>query len=294
MYWFVIILILVSIITITYLLYTQKSQEEGFVERTTQTSRITSIMDIIADPEDAEAVADTFYERLNDRNMEIRKKTIKYYSPDDINPNDRDLIRNAFQYARTVYPLPIIGQMQIVVTSDKTEGGYPHTHGNMIYIPIGTIKNSSENNLQNTLIHEMSHIHQRQKKFLWEKLYSNIGFQRLPINWAEPEDIRDKILTNPDTWEGGKWEYKGQHGVILINDDAKSVKDHSYQVIPVRDGVNMKENQFKKVFGKITKQIDHPAEITATGLQKYIENGNAGSIELTDAIRCWLDDCRAD
>ena len=293
LYWSVILLILISIITIFYIL-NSTYHKEGFADRTSQTERITSIMDIIVDPEDAEAVADTFYERLNQRNMDIRKKSIKYYSIDEIEPNDRDLIRNAYQYARSSYPLPLTGQFQIVITGNKTEGGLPHTHGNFVYIPIQKVKDSSETELRNIILHEMSHIHQRQRKYIWEKLYTNLGFQRLSINWAEPEDIREKVLTNPDTWEGGKWEYKGQHGVILINDDAKSVKDHTYQIIPVRDSVDMSINHLKKDFGKITRQIDHPAEVTATGLQKFIETGNAGSIELTNAFRCWLEECRSD
>lgn len=267
-------------------------QYEGFVERTSQTDRVSSITDIISDPIEAEAVADTFYERLNKRNMDIRKKTVRYIRLENVSPQERSILRDAFQYARASYPLPIDGQVRVVVTGDKTEGGYPHTHGPMIYIPIGKIKESTEYTLRNIMIHELSHIHQRQKRHLWERLYSNLGFQRLPIGWSVPQELQDKILANPDTWEGGNWEYKGQHGVILINDDAKSVQDHTYQVIPVRDGVDMRVNQLRKDYGKITQQLDHPAEITATALEQYIGTGSTEILAVTDAIRCWLDECR--
>lgn len=287
------IMIILFIIVMLLLYIIHNGTNEGFVDTTTQTQRITSIKDILVDPDDAEAVADMFYERLNQRNMNIRKKTVKYISPVDISPRDRDLVRDAYQYARTVYPLPIEGQFQVVITGDKTEGGYPHTHGNLIYIPLKYVQESSEEKLKSTILHEMSHIHQRQKRYLWEKLYSNLGFQRLPIDWVEPKDVQNKILANPDTWEHGKWEYKGQHAIMVINDDAKSIRDHTYQVIPVREGVDMKVNHLKKDFGKITNQVDHPAEVTAAGLQKYIDTGNAGTLEVTDAIRCWLNECRA-
>lgn len=281
-------------IGILYIINTMKRDEdnEGFTDVTSQTQRITSINDIIVDPIDAEAVADTFYERLNKRNMDIRKKTVKYYNVEDISPNDRDLIRNAYQYARATYPLSIEGQFQVVVTGKDTEGGYPHTHGNLIYIPLQKVKDSTEHQLRNTFLHEMSHIHQRQKRYVWEKLYKNIGFQKLPIDWPVPEDVHNKILANPDTWEHGKWEYKGQHVFMIINDDAKSIRDHTYQVIPVRDGVNMSINQLKKSFGKITKQIDHPAEVAACALQRYIDTGDTGDLHMTNAIRCWLENCR--
>jgi hypothetical protein len=292
MLWIVIPVIIFAFVFLWY--EYSHSTNEGFVERTTQSDRISSIQDILMDPEDAEAVADTFYERLNDRNMEIRKKTIQYFSAEDITPQERSIIRDAYQYARATYPLPIQGQFQIVITGNETEGGMPHTHGNVIYISRKKVQESTEFDLRNTLLHEMSHIHQRQKQYLWEKLYSNLGFQRLPIGWALPAEIRDKVLANPDTWNGGDWEYKGQHGVMIINDDAKSVKDFTYQIIPVRDGVNMSVNHLKKTFGKVTRQIDHPGEITASGLEKFISTGDTGSPELTNALRCWLDECRAD
>jgi hypothetical protein len=288
------IIILCVSIGILYIINTLKYNEdsEGFADITSQTQRISSIKDIIVDPIDAESVADTFYNSLNKRNMDIRKKTVKYYNVEDISPGDRDIIRDAYQYARTTYPLPLEGQFQVVITGDETEGGYPHTHGNLIYIPLKKVKESTEHKLRNTFLHEMSHIHQRQKRYLWEKLYNNLGFQRLPIDWPVPEDIHNKILANPDTWEHGNWEYKGQHAMMLINDDAKSIRDHTYQIIPVRDGVNMSVNQLKKSFGKITKQIDHPAEVTACALQKYIDTGDAGDLNVTNAIRCWLEECR--
>lgn len=269
-----------------------RERYEGFQDITAQTSKILSITDVIADPEDAETVADPFYERLNSRNTELRRKTIKYLKWEDVPNSDRNLVRHAFNYARTKYPLPIEGQLQIVVTGNNTEGGMPHTHGNMIYIPLIRIQESGEEELTKIMIHEMSHIHQRQKKFLWEQLYHNLGIHHLPIEWTEPNEIREKILANPDTWEGGKWEYKGQHGVIILNDDAKTIKDHHYQVIPVRAGVDMSVNLWKKDFGMITQQIDHPAEVTATALEKYISTGNAGTIEITNTLRCWLEDCR--
>lgn len=291
----IILLIILGVsIGLLYIIHSNKyTEEEGFVERTSQTERITSIKDIIVDSTDAEDVADTFYERLNERNMDIRKKTVKYYNVEDISPTDRDIIRDAYQYARATYPLPMTGQFQVVITGKDTEGGYPHTHGNLIYIPLHHIQNNTEHKLRNTFLHEMSHIHQRQKRYLWEKLYQNLGFQRLPIDWPVPDDIHNKILANPDTWEHGKWEYKGQHALMIINDDAKSIRDHTYQIVPVRDGVNMSVNQLKKTFGNVTKQVDHPAEVTAAALQKYIDTGDTGSLAVTDAIRCWLEDCRA-
>lgn len=284
-------------IGILYMINTMKhendSDSESFTDLTSQTQRITSIKDVIVDPIDAEAVADTFYERLNKRNMDVRKKTVYYYNVNDLSPGDRNLIRDAYQYARAIYPLSIEGQFQVVVTGKDTEGGYPHTHGDLIYIPLQKIQESTENQLRNIFLHEMSHIHQRQKRYIWEKLYNNLGFQRLPIDWPVPEDIHDKILANPDTWEHGKWEYKGQHALMIINDDAKSIRDHTYQIIPVRDGVNMSVNRIHKSFGKITNQLDHPGEITACALQKYIDTGDTGELHVTNAIRCWLEECRA-
>ena len=295
LYGITVFVVLCASISIMYIVNTLKYNDdiEGFADVTSQTQRITSIKDIIIDPVDAEEVADTFYNSLNKRNMDIRKKTVKYYDVEDLTPSDREIIRDAYQYARTTFPLPLEGQFQVVITGNKTEGGFPHTHGNLVYIPLQKVKDNTEHTLRNTFLHEMSHIHQRQKRYLWEKLYNNLGFQRLPIDWPVPEDIHNKILANPDTWEHGKWEYKGQHAIMLINDDAKSIRDHTYQIIPVRDGVNMSVNQLKKSFGKITKQIDHPAEVTATALQKYIDTGDTGDLNVTSTIRCWLGECLA-
>lgn len=265
---------------------------EGFIEYTGQTEKIESITDIIIDPYEAEEVADSFYNTLNQRNIDIRKHTVKYIHWDDIPSESRKLLRDAYQYARTTYPLPLNEIFKIAITSNDTEGGYPHTHGDVMFLSLKTIKDNTEEELRDILVHELSHIHQRQKRYLWEKLYISLGFKRMPQNWVEPKEIRNKTLSNPDTWEGGLWEYKGQHGVVLINDDAKTVRDHTYQVIPVYEGVSVTENLLRKDFGNVSQQIDHPNEITAAALQKFVKNGDTGNLKMNQVLRCWIRECQ--
>ena len=267
---------------------------EGFIETTTQTERQSTITDIVADPDDAKRHAKAFYDSLNDTNKNIRKGTVKYYKVDDpiILPNHRNILRDAFTYSLTTFPLPLRKQIQVCITSDTTEAGMPHTHEEFIYIPHKYLRDGNLDTLKRVLTHELCHIHQRQEFHLWSELYEKLGFRRVLEHAGIFADVNDRIIQNPDTWEAGHWSYNGQIGVMLLNKGAKTLADHEYVVIPVTKGVNIETNQFKKVFGKITRQIDHPNEITAASIEKLLYNSTSGNLEVDKVVRCWIENCK--
>lgn len=267
---------------------------EGFIETTTQTERQSTITDIIADPEDAKRHAKGFYDSLNETNKNIRKGTVKYFKVDDpiILPNQRTILRDAFTYALTTFPLPLRQQIRVCITSDDTEGGMPHTHAEYIYLPHRYLRDGNLAILKQTLTHELCHIHQRQEFHLWAELYAKLGFSRVSEHTGIFESVNDRIIQNPDTWEAGHWSYNGQVGVMLLKKGAKSIADHEYAVIPVKKGVNVETNEFKKVFGKITQQIDHPNEISAAAIEKLLHESTSGNLEVDKVVRCWIENCK--
>jgi hypothetical protein len=265
---------------------------EGFVDISAQTKKQLSTTDIFLEPEEARKMALPFYDGLNKRNIEIRKGTIKYLSLDEITPSERKIVKDAFSYTLSNFPLNLKDDVKIVITSNDTEGGMPHTHGDNIYIPKYYLSTKTADELKRTLTHELFHIHQRHDFYLWEDLYKKLGFKRISEHSTILNKVDNKIIENPDTWEAGHWEFNGQIGVMLLKDDAKTLKDHIYEVLPTNKNARVDINEFKKMFGKITRQIDHPNEISAASLENLIYDGTSGSIEVDKIVRCWLEKCK--
>jgi hypothetical protein len=267
---------------------------ESFINTTSQSERQSSITDIFADPEDATNHAKIFYDSLNKTNQDIRKGTVKYYKVDDpiITPVQRNLLRDAFTYSLTTFPLPIKRQVKVCITSDSTEGGMPHTHAEYIYLQHKYLRDGDLNRLKEILTHELCHVHQREEFSMWSNLYTKLGFSRVPEHIQIFQGIDDRIIQNPDTWEAGHWEFKGQIGIMLLKKGGKTLADHEYTVIPVKKGANIEKNEFKKMFGAITQQIDHPNEISAAAVERLLYNSTSGNLEVDKVVRCWIENCK--
>ncbi len=82
-------------------------------------------------------------------------------------------------------------QVIFIKTTDKVEGGLPHTRGNAIVLPP-----SDEPLTEILFYHELFHVLSRNQKARHNSLYDLIGFK--PCNFTANDEIKAMSLTNPD------------------------------------------------------------------------------------------------
>lgn len=96
---------------------------------------------------------------------------------------------NRERLARINHLLP--RQVIFIKTTDKVEGGLPHTRANAIILP------PSDEPLSEILFyHELFHVLSRNQKARHDSLYGLIGF--MPCDFTPNDEIRARNLTNPD------------------------------------------------------------------------------------------------
>ena len=84
--------------------------------------------------------------------------------------------------------------------SDEVEGGFPHTHGDIIILPQHMFSSSSSSSsaVVKTLIHELVHVAQRKNRSLCERLYVDFWNLRPRDIAAVPRELAGRIRSNPD------------------------------------------------------------------------------------------------
>lgn len=100
-----------------------------------------------------------------------------------------------------------------IKTTDKVEGGMPHTRANAIILPL-TDKPLSEI----IFYHELFHVLSRNQKARHHSLYALIGFQ--PCDFTANDEIRARTLTNPDVPAEGYYlpvEIDGKESAIMAH-----------------------------------------------------------------------------
>ncbi len=142
-------------------------------------------------------------------------------------------------------------------TSPQVEYGLPHTHGNIIFMPF-IVDNELTADI---IIHELTHVFQRNYGAEFDKLYARWGFEKAKYidNF---KTIKNAERNNPDAngdiyiWRDDSTQKYYWIGALYISPEPANIKDIGYyavEVYRIGDGI------FKSAEGA-TKHQKHPLE----------------------------------
>lgn len=191
---------------------------------------------------------DTMARRINGiqkgQLVEYYMKRIELLSRSEMNRLHLNIQKanKAFLPYRTIHAIP----WKIAKITSDLENGFPHTHGDIIFLPDKYVgSNLSENDVYQTLIHEKIHIYQRlyplQTNFL---LVNLLGYSISTLRYKH--QLANTLRSNPDINQ------------IIYKDEKKE------EILPVYSA--------KQPSGliQITDSRDHPFEIMAYHLTDII------------------------
>ena len=175
---------------------------------------------------------------------------------------------------------------------NRLENDFPHTHQDIIFIPLGII-NSTQNN-RITLVHEKVHIFQKQSPEIFEDLYENYWhFKKISGEFLTnlPFDIR----SNPDTLDNNwLFTYGGANIVMLVryheSGGRGGITDVEYIGYDITTKTSRKLSEIPQVmefFGNDGgSNYYHPYEISADMIS-YHCYGTAKSSKAYDQMKLW-------
>jgi len=151
----------------------------------------------------------------------------------------------------------------IIFVSNEFESGLPCTIDDAIIIPIHFTERPCDT-LIPTLIHEKTHLYQKQYPKLCKKLYELWNFQennKLHID----SDIKDRQRENPDITNIYTWKNKYIFKLLKTDDILKA------QLVQIENNqlTEFVDPNFKEYFKGI-EQLEHPDEIMAEMMEKYL------------------------
>ena len=252
-----------------------------------------------------------YFDRLNKidiktRNLDNLKKTdlINNYldNMEKFSINDKHLISNTI---RTLLDNLINkNKKNFLYTTwnfakfSNIENNFPHTHGNIIFIPNAMVDTNLNNKSIETIVHEKVHIFQRTHPELFIDLYTNYwNFKKIKINNIS---IIDKISrSNPDGVDNN-WVFSYNNiNIILIslfNKNPNSISDSTNYGIyldtnmniiePIKKKKILKIKEFTNFFGILNNNY-HPNEISADIIAKHIINSNNNTKAYINFNKWW-------
>ena len=107
-----------------------------------------------------------------------------------------------------VSKVPIASTCDVVVLHPSADNGFPHTRPNsLICMPAAFVESSSSRMLEETILHEAIHIHQRRNPELWEAACRKEGWT--PISTEQiPSEFASRCRLNPDTMNKPFWAWQ--------------------------------------------------------------------------------------
>jgi hypothetical protein len=167
-----------------------------------------------------------------------------------------------------LYKYPNIYRIPWLIAKTKDiENNFPHTLGDIIFLPEAFFKSPSIE----TLLHEKIHIYQRFFPIETRKLLSTLGFHIYDVQKSIPT-----IRTNPDTDD---FIYMYQNTVQAQTYQTDNPKDITESSITLLKGSKQWEG-----FPEVVKQRDHPYEIMACWLAHAIIR----KTNQNDALTSWM------
>lgn len=189
------------------------------------------------------------------------------------------------------YLIKWLGNISIAKAKASLEGGMPHTLDNIVVMDVEWFSKPRST----TLLHEITHIHQRQVPFEFEDLYSELGYLATPVS-----DIRgmEAVLqlnrNNPDGmspdwlwlekadntcakfwWIGAVFSSivpAGLGDVSLIAVNIIRDSDGKFYYLKQQPMPLNTHRQFLKYFGGSSPNNYHPNEMTAKFAEWYLED----------------------
>ena len=166
---------------------------------------------------------------------------------------------------------PYLLNTEIVTMHPTAEAGLPHTRPpNLICMPMYY----PESRLKETLQHELIHIDQRRRKYVWNDFFEREGWK-----YVEEEDIPERWLQrcrmNPDTIDERFWAWKGRHIPLPLyeREDKPDLRQCVVQWYDKVTGIRQTEapRSFQERFGSMPSQPEHPRELAAVELAKIFQ-----------------------
>lgn len=167
-----------------------------------------------------------------------------------------------------IFKVPILSTMDVVVLHPSAENGYPHTRpDSIICLPSSVVKQSDDDSLINTLIHEAIHIHQRRYQDIWFTACKKEGWT--PISESTiPEDFLLRCRLNPDTFSPQRfwaWETYNVPLPLFFREDYPTMDGIQIKWLDIRNNTLFSEppSSFELRYGTNASQPEHPYELLA-------------------------------
>lgn len=127
-------------------------------------------------------------------------------------------------------PTPVLAVLselpwRFVILHDGIEGGMPHTHCDVVCLPLSFFSNSDHQCVR-TLIHEKIHVCQRSRPDLCERHLSSDGYEQVCLKSELSPDILRRARANPDL-DLYIYRRTGQRGATIfqLSENPSSVSD---------------------------------------------------------------------
>lgn len=176
-----------------------------------------------------------------------------------------------------------LNDYEIWTVPSSCEDGLPHTrYKNVIAMPI-----NYSGDYDNTIEHELVHLHQRKNLNKWYDFYSKYWkFERYPENNV-PKEFIDNRRSNPDTIDSIYMIFSNKWLVIPIYNN-NSIKNASiiFYNINTKETLTQPPQEWIDFFG-YTPQSEHPHEISANYIVSYIKNNKISSNAMQLLIDRW-------
>ncbi len=173
---------------------------------------------------------------------------------------------------------------KIVTLYPNADAGLPHTRPpNLICVPSYFPMNNE------TMLHELLHLHQRDHLFEWEGKFLQQGWR--PISEKEiPERWRRRCRLNPDTLDRPfyAWQDRWVPLPLFEREDKPDLRQCVVRWWDKSTGslTNDAPESFVRAFGKNHPQAEHPREVSAVILSRQFRNSTWD--ELEDYLRSFL------
>jgi len=168
------------------------------------------------------------------------------------------------------------GLLRVAKVEGSLDWNFPYTINKTIIIPQKIMITNSDEELINTFVHEMIHLHQKSQPYFYEEIYkNNFGFEKINSEKVIITSNYEKLLiTNPDGMIR-EWVIQLYDGIylpalLLINKKhysclfrLKQSSNDGYYLAEEDPIIAHNRSDYIDMIQGCKQQIDHPNEIIA-------------------------------